>query len=159
MPSPTVGVLQLKRNDGAPAYVPPRPVLATTAVKHVGDPVAMVVAETLQQAQDAAELVDVDYDVLPSITDTAAAPNPGAPQLWADAPANTCFEWSMGDGAATDAAFARADHVTAVDIVSRRPAAGLRARYAAAVVGATLTSAVDKDQPLDWNVLTFGGAK
>ena len=54
MPSPTVGVLQLKRNDGAPAYVPPRPVLATTAVKHVGDPVAMVVAETLQQAQDAA---------------------------------------------------------------------------------------------------------
>ena len=120
MPSPTVGVLQLKRNDGAPAYVPPRPVLATTAVKHVGDPVAMVVAETLQQAQDAAELVDVDYDVLPSITDTAAAPKPGAPQLWADAPANTCFEWSMGDGAATDAAFARADHVTAVDIVNNR---------------------------------------
>ncbi|MEQ8247987.1 MAG: xanthine dehydrogenase family protein molybdopterin-binding subunit [Alphaproteobacteria bacterium] len=120
MPSPTVAVLHLKRSDGSPAYVPPRPVLATTAVKHVGDPVAMVVAETLQQARDAAELVDIDYDVQPALTDTAAAPKPGAAQIWADAPANTCFQWSMGDGDATEAAFAKADRVTAVDIVNNR---------------------------------------
>ncbi|NQV79458.1 MAG: xanthine dehydrogenase family protein molybdopterin-binding subunit [Alphaproteobacteria bacterium] len=120
LPSPTVGVLQLKRADGSPAYVPPRPVLATAAVKHVGDPVVLVVAESLQQAHDAADLVNIDYDMLPSLTDTAVAANPGVTQIWANAPQNTCFEWAMGDAAATDAAFAKADHVTAIDVINNR---------------------------------------
>ena len=120
MPCSTMGFLQLTRGDGSPAYVPPRPVLATEAVKHVGDPVVMVVAETLQQAREAAELVEIDYDMLPSLTDTALAAQDGAHQIWDDAPNNTCFEWSMGDGAATEAAFAKADRVTKVELLNNR---------------------------------------
>ncbi len=120
MPSPTVEILQLTRRDGSAAYVPPRPILATETVKHVGDPVVMVVAETLQQAYDAAELVDIDYDILPSLTDTAAALKDGVLQVWDDAPKNICFDWSMGDAEATDAAFAKADHVAKVDLVNNR---------------------------------------
>ncbi len=120
MPCLTAGMLNLTRADGTPAYIPPRPVLATEAVKHVGDPVVMVVAETLQQARDAAELVDVDYDMLPALTDTARAVDGDAAQLWADAPNNTCFEWSMGDAEATQAAFAKADHVAKVDLINNR---------------------------------------
>jgi carbon-monoxide dehydrogenase large subunit len=120
MPSPVVGMLKLTRADGSPAYVPPRPVLANDAVKHVGDPVAMVVAETLRQAKDAAELVEIDYEMLPALSDTARAIEKDAPQLWSDAPNNTCFEWSMGDAAATEAAFAKADHVAKVDLINNR---------------------------------------
>lgn len=120
MPSPTVEILQLTRRDGSAAYVPPRPILATETVKHVGDPVVMVVAETLQQAYDAAELVDIDYDILPSLTDTAAALKDGVLQVWDDAPKNICFDWSMGDAEATDAAFAKADHVAKVNLVNNR---------------------------------------
>jgi carbon-monoxide dehydrogenase large subunit len=120
MPCPTAAILQLQRTDGSPAYIPPRPVLAVTAVKHVGDPVVMVVAETLQQARKAAELLDVEYDMLPSLTDTAMAAEDGAIQVWDDAPRNTCFEWSMGDAAATEAAFAKADRVTTVELLNNR---------------------------------------
>lgn len=120
MPSPTAEILQLTRRDGSAAYIPPRPVLATTAVKHVGDPVVMVVAETPQQAREAAELVEVDYEMLPSLTDTAAATQDGATQIWDAAPGNTCFDWSMGDAAATDAAFAKADRVTTVELINNR---------------------------------------
>ncbi len=120
MPCPTAAILQLTRGDGTPAYVPPRPVLATTAVKHVGDPVVMVVAETLQQAREAAEIVEIDYDMRPSLTDTALATQGGATQIWDEAPKNTCFEWSMGDDEATKATFAKADRVTTVELVNNR---------------------------------------
>lgn len=120
MPSPTVEILQLTRQDGSAAYVPPRPVLATTTVKHVGDPVVMVVAESVQQARDAAELVEIEYDTLPALTDAAVATQSGATQIWDGAPRNTCFEWSLGDAAATEDAFAKADHVTSVDLINNR---------------------------------------
>lgn len=98
----------------------PRPVLATGRVRHVGEPVVLVVAETLAAAQDAAELVGLDIDPLPAVTDTAAAVRPGAPAVWDAAPDNVGLTWHGGDRAAADAAFARAAHVTRLRLVNNR---------------------------------------
>jgi len=100
-----------QRPDGKPNFVPPYRPLAVDRVHHVGEPVAAIVAETLDQAKDAAELVDVNYESLPSVTDTAEAVTPGAPTVWDEAPGNICFLFKVGDKTATDAAFARAHHV------------------------------------------------
>ena len=100
-----------KRADGSPSFVPPYRPLAVERVQHVGDPVAAIVAETLAEAKDAAELIAVDYDVLPSVTDTEATLLPGAPAVWNAVPDNICFVHKAGDKAASDAAFARAHHV------------------------------------------------
>src|SRR5437868_5384625 len=78
---------------GAKLVVPHRPAIAIDKVMHVGEAVALVVADNLLAAQDAAELVEVDYDVLPALTDLQAAIGPGAPQLWSDAPGNQCLDW------------------------------------------------------------------
>jgi carbon-monoxide dehydrogenase large subunit len=101
----------MKRRDGSPSYKPRFPALVKDRVRWVGDYVAFVVAETLHQAADAAELIEVDYEPLPAATSTAAAAQPGAPLVWDDCPDNVCFVRFEGDKAATDAAFARADHV------------------------------------------------
>jgi carbon-monoxide dehydrogenase large subunit len=103
--------LQRKRPDGSPMFQRPHPGLARGKVRHVGDPVAMVVAETVEQARDAAENVAVDYRMLPSVTDTAAAAAPGAPAVWDECPDNICNLFEAGDKAAADATFARASHV------------------------------------------------
>ena len=100
-----------KRPDGSPSFVPPYRPLAVGRVQHVGDPVAAIVAETLHEAKDAAELVEVDYEILPSITDTSATLTPGAPAVWDEVPDNLCFVHKAGDKPASDAAFARAHHV------------------------------------------------
>ncbi|PWC56828.1 xanthine dehydrogenase family protein molybdopterin-binding subunit [Azospirillum sp. TSO22-1] len=110
----------LKNRDGSPYRAPQRPALARGRVRHVGDAVAVVVAETLDAARDAAELVMVDYDELPAVTDTAGALEPGQPQIWDEAPGNLCFDWETGDEAAADAAFARADRVVSLDLVNNR---------------------------------------
>ena len=110
----------LKSRDGSPYKAPPRPALARGRVRHVGDPVAVVVAETAEAARDAAELVMVDYDELPAVTDTAGALEPGRPQVWDEAPGNLCFDWETGDEAAADAAFAKADRVVALDLINNR---------------------------------------
>ncbi|MGE0255383.1 MAG: xanthine dehydrogenase family protein molybdopterin-binding subunit [Alphaproteobacteria bacterium] len=99
------------RPDGQPMKHRPQPALALGRVRYVGDAVAMVVAETLEQARDAAELVEVDYNDLPSVTDTAAAAAPDAPLVWDDYPDNISNLFQAGDKAATDAAFAAAAHV------------------------------------------------
>src|SRR5688572_12332179 len=106
--------------DGTPMKEPPHPVLAQGKVRHVGDPVAMIVAETYLQARDAAELVDLQYEPLPAVVDATAAREPGAPALHDDVPDNRCFLWSLGDKAATAAAFAKAHHVTTIDIINNR---------------------------------------
>ncbi len=103
--------VQRKRRDGSANFVPPYRVLALDRVRHVGEPVAAVVAESLAQAKDAAELVAVDWEVLPSVTDTASAPLPGVPAVWDEVPDNICFVYEIGGKAAVDAAFARAKHV------------------------------------------------
>jgi aerobic carbon-monoxide dehydrogenase large subunit len=102
----------LKRRDGSPMYRPRYPILAEDRVRWVGDSVAFVVAETVAQALDAAEMISVDYEELPAVTSTAEAPKPGAPRVWDDCPDNICFVELIGDKAAVDAAFAHAAHVT-----------------------------------------------
>src|SRR4051812_23060308 len=99
------------RRDGSPLYRPRYRALAKDRVRWVGDYVAFVVAETVNQAMDAAELIEVDYEPLPAIVSTADAIKPGAPLVWDDCPNNICFVHLEGDKAATDAAFEKAAHV------------------------------------------------
>ncbi|HET7260745.1 MAG TPA: xanthine dehydrogenase family protein molybdopterin-binding subunit [Casimicrobiaceae bacterium] len=106
--------------DGTPMKEPPHPVLAKGKVRHVGDQVALVVAETRNQAKDAAELVEVDYEVLPAVTNPVEALATGAPQIHDEAPGNHCYTWALGDKGAVDAAFAKAAHVTKLDLVNNR---------------------------------------
>ena len=110
----------VKNKDGSPMAEPPHPVLATGKVRHVGDPIAVVIADSKAAAEEAAELVNITYKELPSITAVDAAVKPGAPQLYAEAKSNLCYDWHIGDKAATDAAFAKAAHVTKLDIVNNR---------------------------------------
>ena len=97
-----------KRPDGKPMYAPQRPALVSDRVRYVGDPVTMVVADTLEQAKDAAELVEVDYETLRSVTTTEDTMKPGAPAVWDDCPDNISNFVERGNKAATDAAFAEA---------------------------------------------------
>ena len=106
--------------DGTPMKEPPHHVLAKGKVRYVGDHVAIVIAETLDQAKDAAELIDVDYEVLPAAVNSVDALKSGAPQIHDEAPGNKCYTWAIGDKAAVDAAFAKAAHVTTLDIVNNR---------------------------------------
>ena len=80
----------------------------------------MVIAETLEAARDAAEKIEVDYEVLPAVVDPAKAPGEGAPQIHEVAPRNTIYQWHLGDAKAVDAAFKSAAHVTKLDIVNNR---------------------------------------
>ena len=113
-------VMAFENMDGSKAFSPTRDILAVDVVRHVGNPVAFVVAETHGQAQDAAELVEVAYEPLSSITDTKRATEVGAPQVWPGAPYNVAFRWEMGDRDATDAAFEKADQVVKVELVNNR---------------------------------------
>jgi carbon-monoxide dehydrogenase large subunit len=106
--------------DGKPMNEPPHPVLALGKTRYVGDAVALVVAESIDQAKDAAEQIIVDYDVLPAVVNPVDALKPGAPLIHEQAPGNKCYTWALGDQAAVDAAFARAPHVTKLDIVNNR---------------------------------------
>ncbi len=105
---------------GTTLYCPPRKILQTDFVRFVGDPVALVVAETRAQAQDAAELIEVDYDELPSVTDTAAAAEPGAPVIWTEHGSNISVHWDSGREERADAAFLGAAHVVSVELVNNR---------------------------------------
>jgi len=106
--------------NGQPMKEPPHPPLAQGAVRYVGDQAAVIIAETYYQAKDAAELLEVDYQVLPAVVSPAEALKPGAPQIYDIAPNNTCYVWALGDKAATDKAFANAHHVTKLDLVNNR---------------------------------------
>src|SRR5487761_2654899 len=99
---------------------PAHPPLAQERVRHVGDPVAVVIAETLEQAREAAELMRIDYAEEPAVVDPAAALTPGAPQVFAEAPGNLCYDWQLGDLAAGDAAIAKAARVVKLDLVNNR---------------------------------------
>ena len=108
----TTKVTQLhKRPDGSPLYSVPHPGLVLDQVRYVGDYVAFIVAETINEAKDAAELIEVDYEPLPSITDTASALEDGAPLVWDDCEKNISHMIQGGDEAATSAAFEKADRI------------------------------------------------
>ena len=125
-------VVERKRRDGSPMAHPLYRLLALDEVRLVGDPVAIVVATTAHAAADARDLVAVDYEPLPSVTDAAAAAEPGAPAVWpGEVPDNVSFVYQLGDRAATDAAFARAHHVSRLDFrVSRVSANAMEPRNA-----------------------------
>jgi aerobic carbon-monoxide dehydrogenase large subunit len=110
----------VKSKDGTPMAEPPHPVLAQGKVRHIGDPVAVVIAATREQAKDAAELIEVEYKELPAVAAATEALRPGAPQLHDAAPGNLCFDWHIGEEAPTNAAFAKAAHVTRLDVVNNR---------------------------------------
>jgi carbon-monoxide dehydrogenase large subunit len=103
-----------------PLFCPPRRILQTDRVRYVGDPVALVVAETREQAMDACELIAIDYDILPSVTDTAKALDPDAPVIWGEQGSNLCVHWDSGRAEMADAAFADAHRVVSVDLVQNR---------------------------------------
>jgi len=111
---------QIHSKDGSPMAEPKHPVLAHGAVRHVGDPIAVVIAETKQQAKDAAELLDINLQDLPSVATVTDAMKPGAPQLHENAPGNVCYDWHIGDKAAVDAAFAQAAHKVRLDLTNNR---------------------------------------
>ena len=107
--------------DGTPMKEPPHPILAIGKVRYVGDHVAMVVADTVEQAKNAAEAIEVDYDVLPALVSVAdAAKKAGGVTLHDAAPDNQCYKWALGDKAQVDAVFAKAAHVTKLDLVNNR---------------------------------------
>ncbi len=112
--------VSLNNRDGSTMASPPHPVLADGAVRHVGDPVAFIVADTAKAARDAAELITVDYDIQPALTDLAHVTDADAPLVWPDVKRNIVFDWEFGDKAQTDAQFAKAAHVTRLTVVNNR---------------------------------------
>ncbi len=112
--------IQQRNRDGSPMRFPAQTPLATDRVRYVGDPVAIVVAETAKQAKDAAEAVLVDVDPLPAVTSATAAVAPGAPQIHENAPGNVALDFHYGDTQQVAAAFAAAAHVTRLEIRNNR---------------------------------------
>jgi carbon-monoxide dehydrogenase large subunit len=108
------------RRDGGDAAVAAQYPLARERVRYLGEPVAFIVADSLQQAQDATELINVDYAPLPAVMEIGDALDPAADQIWPDAPGNVSFDWATGDAGATDAAFAAAHHVSRLTLANNR---------------------------------------
>jgi len=112
--------IDIENRDGSAMAKPARPALADGVVRHVGDPVCMVVAETVASAREAAELVDVEYEELPAVVDTARALDADAARVWDAAAGNLCFDWETGDEAAVARAFETAAHVTELSLINSR---------------------------------------
>ncbi len=111
----------VNNKDGSPMNEPPHPALAIGKVRHVGDQVAVVVAESYAKAKDAAELIEVDYTELPAVAHMEAALAAGAPLVHDDAaPGNLCYDWELGDEAEVDAEFKNAAHVVSIDLTNNR---------------------------------------
>lgn len=113
-------MIPLKNADGSDRADPGHPVLATDEVNYVGDNIAFIIAESLQQAKDAAELIYVDFDELDVVTDTASADKEGQPLVHASVPNNRAFNWEHGSRDEIDEAFSKAAHVTTLDLVNNR---------------------------------------
>ncbi len=110
----------LTNRDGSPAVLPPRPAIVADRVRHVGDTVAMVVADDLAAARGAADLIAVDYEPLPAAVDTVGALAPGQPQVWDEASGNLCFDWEVGDAAAVARAASGARNKVSLTLVNNR---------------------------------------
>lgn len=111
---------QVHSKDGSAMAEPKHPVLAEGKVRHVGDPVAVVLAESRTQARDAAESIIVDYDVLDAVVDMQAAVTDGATSVHDDVGTNVCYDWGLGDKDAVDEAFSNAHHVSTLNLVNNR---------------------------------------
>src|SRR5438445_3046762 len=129
-------IVPFKNRDGTPMKQPPRPALPTDKVRFVGDPIAFVVAETLLQAKDAAEAVEVEIESLPAVIRPEEAARPGAPLLHDEAPANVALDYPYGDTEQVAAAFAKASHVNRLELVnSRVVVSAMEPRSAVALYG------------------------
>ena len=111
---------QVTGKDGNPMHEPKHPVLAEGKVRHVGDPVAVVVAESLAQARDASEAIEVEYDLLDAVVDMKSAIANGSTTVHDDVGTNLCYDWALGDKDAVDAAFEQAHHVAKLSLVNNR---------------------------------------
>ena len=111
---------QIHNKDGSPMAEPKHPVLAVGKVRHVGDPVAVVIAETRQEAKNAAELLGIDYEDLPAVAAVQDAIVSGASLVHEDVAGNVCYDWHIGEKAPVDQAFATAKHVVSLDLVNNR---------------------------------------
>ena len=113
---------QVTDKHGQPMQEPKHPILADGKVRHVGDPIAVVVAETAELARDAAETIEVDLSELPAVVDMKAALNPDAPKVHDDLSSNLCYDWGFVEEnkAAVDEAFTKAAHVTTLELVNQR---------------------------------------
>jgi len=145
-PMPTKSGVNKKKN-GEPLNQPPRHALALDRARYVGEPVALIVAETETQARDAAEALDVVYEELDAVVDAVKALEDGAPQIWDDIANNFCTDFELGDREGTEAAFAEADHVVTLEVTNNRVTAvpletrGAIARYDAETDSYTLENA------------------
>lgn len=110
----------IRSSDGRAMAEPPRWALARERVRHIGEPVAAVIAQTREHALDAAELIEIDYETLPAVVDARQASATAAPQLHDEAPGNICFRWARGDEAAVRQALQKAAHVTRIDLINNR---------------------------------------
>ena len=110
----------IKGKDGQPMKEPSHPAMAQDEVRYVGDAVAFVVAESVQQARNAAEVLAVDYHVLPAVIGLSDALKPDSALVYDDVPNNLCCDWDLGDKAATDAALSKAAHVARIKLVNNR---------------------------------------
>jgi carbon-monoxide dehydrogenase large subunit len=113
-------VSALQNRDGSMMALPPRPAIVRDVARHVGDIVAMVVADSAAAARDAAELFEIDYEPLPAVADTARALDPGQPAVWDEAPGNLAFDWETGDRAAVTRAAAAARHRVSLTLINNR---------------------------------------
>jgi aerobic carbon-monoxide dehydrogenase large subunit len=135
------------------------PVLITDRARFVGDSVAWIVAETPEQALDAAALVEADWDDLPVALDCVQAMQPGAPQIWSDTPRNVCFEWELGDAAAVEAAFAKAARIVELEVRNNRivqspmETRGCLAYYDAAADKFTLATGTQMPNPMKTQIV------
>lgn len=111
---------QIHNKDGSPMAEPPHPVIATGKVRHVGDPIAVVIAETKQEAKNAAELLDIDYGDLPAVANLLDAVAPGAVEVHDGVAGNICYDWVIGDKAVVDGVFANAHKVVKLDLTNNR---------------------------------------
>ncbi|MEA2790523.1 MAG: aerobic carbon-monoxide dehydrogenase large subunit [Acetobacteraceae bacterium] len=135
--APIAGGIGFPRPDGGPAPKTDRPLLATDRVRFVGEPVALVIAETRAAGLEAAEAIAVEYDAMPLVTEPVAAMAAGAPAVWDDVPDNIGFLWKRGDADGADAALAGSAHVTSLDFtVSRVTANSMEPRGAWACIAA-----------------------
>jgi aerobic carbon-monoxide dehydrogenase large subunit len=142
-----------------------QPVLVVDRACFVGDGVAWIVADTPEQAADAATLIDADWDVLPAAVDCAAAMEPGAAQLWPDTPSNICFEWELGDAKAVEAALANAARVVHLEVRNNRivqnpiETRGCLALYDAGADKLTLHTGSQMPHPIKNQIVTLLGIK
>ena len=110
----------IHNRDGSPMTEPKHPILAEQIIRHVGEPIALVVAETKEVAIEAGELIEIQFEEMPSVIRTQCSVKEGAPQLHSDTPQNTCFDWELGDRSAVENAFKHAAHISRLEFINNR---------------------------------------